>query len=568
MIHLLSWHGTLLRIDRATGLRIHAAPFPVRDIATDLEIDTSPEQLPATVAMQGEPPISVWVSMQGRATMLRHEETFLCAEPDQGVVAFRRRIAGIWERFLPLSPGELASIRNLLGHGWMIAESGEVVAPGEVVFEDGFVLAIGRARVPLLNAVPHLDAAGDDTCVALGADGAVLHLRRGPPVPPRREVALKRRAPHQPEVADADAFRAGPEASLTVTGEVEYGFLPLVAKSADQDWMYGRCMRSEGPQLGPYQASCRLVHERDKFMLLTRWKEGVLFDTEGVTNENGYVFSTHLTHRGLLLREGDTVLIDQAALNAAPRLHGPHVSVVNGNAINYFHWTIDALLPLFILRPFLPADVTLIMPQTLAAMAGTPGQVDHMAALRAWGMDDMKIIVAAPPVCFVEEIYWLEHRFPLDFPASSFHAARAAVLGRLGPPGAKRRIYIPRRGIRKVDNEGPVEHALRQYGFESILMENHTVAEQIGMFRDAEMIVGPHGAGLSNIMFSAPGTRVMEFMPLAEYRSFFADISDKLGHVHAVLPCPTSDGGFQGDMTVDIGAMRNLLGQLEAWRAS
>ena len=92
--------------------------------------------------------------------------------------------------------------------------------------------------------------------------------------------------------------------------------------------------------------------------------------------------------------------------------------------------------------------------------------------------------------------------------------------------------------------------------------------EQIGMFRDAEMIVGPHGAGLSNIMFSAPGTRVMEFMPLAEYRSFFADISDKLGHVHAVLPCPTSDGGFQGDMTVDIGAMRNLLGQLEAWRAS
>jgi hypothetical protein len=60
----------------------------------------------------------------------------------------------------------------------------------------------------------------------------------------------------------------------------------------------------------------------------------------------------------------------------------------------------------------------------------------------------------------------------------------------------------------------------------------------------------------------------MEFMPQQEYRSFFADISDKLGHAHAVLPCPTSDHGFQGEMTVDIGAMRSLLDQLAAWRTA
>jgi hypothetical protein len=573
MIHLLTWHGAVLRIDAASGQRIHAFPWPRRAIAEDLTLDTTLDQLPTSLALPGAPPCIAWVSMQGRALNVRHEDSYLCAEPDQGIVSFRRRSVGDHEKFLPLAPAELAVIRDLMSHGWTIGQTTEVVSPGDVVMQAGFVLCIGQARVPLLGAIPHPAPGGADTLIALADDGAVLHLRRGPLLPPRREVALLRRPPHQPAVPDAPAFQAAPEASLMLAGETDYTYLPMVVKTADQDWMYGRSMRPEWPRVGPYNATCRLVHERDKFVLLSRWKEGMVFDSAGVSNETGYLFTTHVTARGLFLREGDTVLIDEAALDAAPRLRGPHVSIVNGNAINYYHWTIDGLLPLFILRPYLPPDVTLLMPQTLLDCAGTPGQVDHMAALRAWGMDDMKMVVAPPPVCHVEEIYWLDHGSPLDFPAAVFHAARAAVLGRLGPPdfiapGAKRRIYIPRRGIRRVANEAAVEHALRPYGFESILMENYPPAEQISMFRDAEMVVGPHGAGLSNIMFCAPGARVMEFMPQQEYRSFFADISDKLGHAHAVLPCPTSDHGFQGEMTVDIGAMRSLLDQLAAWRTA
>lgn len=79
----------------------------------------------------------------------------------------------------------------------------------------------------------------------------------------------------------------------------------------------------------------------------------------------------------------------------------------------------------------------------------------------------------------------------------------------------KRRLYIPRRnvGMRQVVNEPAVEAALRRLGFEVFDNAEHNVREQVRAFRDSSIVVSPHGAGLSNIVYCDAGTPVVEMVP-------------------------------------------------------
>jgi len=78
--------------------------------------------------------------------------------------------------------------------------------------------------------------------------------------------------------------------------------------------------------------------------------------------------------------------------------------------------------------------------------------------------------------------------------------------------GPSRRIYISRAkaGSRRVLNEAELVRALEVEGFEAFLLEDLTFLDQVRLFRDAEIIVGAHGSGLANLVFCAPGTRVVE----------------------------------------------------------
>jgi len=78
--------------------------------------------------------------------------------------------------------------------------------------------------------------------------------------------------------------------------------------------------------------------------------------------------------------------------------------------------------------------------------------------------------------------------------------------------GEPERIYIDRAGARrrKVADEPAVIAALAARGFVAVRLEALPWAEQINRFRRAKVIVAPHGAGLANLVFCEPGTRVIE----------------------------------------------------------
>ena len=79
------------------------------------------------------------------------------------------------------------------------------------------------------------------------------------------------------------------------------------------------------------------------------------------------------------------------------------------------------------------------------------------------------------------------------------------------------RIYISRKkaDVRHVINEKQVMEFIQKFGFQSVVLESLTVSEQVALLAKAEAVISPHGAGLTNIMFCSPGTKIIEiFSPI------------------------------------------------------
>lgn len=81
------------------------------------------------------------------------------------------------------------------------------------------------------------------------------------------------------------------------------------------------------------------------------------------------------------------------------------------------------------------------------------------------------------------------------------------------PPTQGALIYISRRDSpgRQVENEDEVIACLEAFGFQVVTLSGMSVAEQAALFASARVVVGPHGAGFSNLLFCKPGTIVLEF---------------------------------------------------------
>lgn len=78
--------------------------------------------------------------------------------------------------------------------------------------------------------------------------------------------------------------------------------------------------------------------------------------------------------------------------------------------------------------------------------------------------------------------------------------------------GNGKRILLTRSGskLRNLLNQNDIFEALRKYGFEVFQANWNNHPEQLKVFSEAGMIIAPHGAGLTNIIFSQPGTKIIE----------------------------------------------------------
>lgn len=74
-------------------------------------------------------------------------------------------------------------------------------------------------------------------------------------------------------------------------------------------------------------------------------------------------------------------------------------------------------------------------------------------------------------------------------------------------------IYISRRkSKRSITDERGLEDHLKTLGFQIVFAEDMSVGDQIDLFRRCRVVVGPHGAGLTNIVFAPSGALVVELL--------------------------------------------------------
>ena len=96
------------------------------------------------------------------------------------------------------------------------------------------------------------------------------------------------------------------------------------------------------------------------------------------------------------------------------------------------------------------------------------------------------------------------------------------------------RLYISRAKAkyRKVLNEEEIYPVLEKYGFEVIYFEDYTLSDQISICQQAKVLMGLHGAGLTNMVFLPAQSKLIEIRPAIEYHMYNCFFTLKL---HA--PC-------------------------------
>jgi capsular polysaccharide biosynthesis protein len=128
---------------------------------------------------------------------------------------------------------------------------------------------------------------------------------------------------------------------------------------------------------------------------------------------------------------------------------------------------------------------------------------------------------------------------------------------------APRRLFISRARAnrRRLANEDAVRALVERHGYTAVHLETLPWLVQLQWLARAEAVVALHGAGLGNLAFCSPGTRVIEIGSSAWPNPCFANLAALAGLRHAAVPgTPVGPRtGFAADVSADLAALECCL---------
>lgn len=190
---------------------------------------------------------------------------------------------------------------------------------------------------------------------------------------------------------------------------------------------------------------------------------------------------------------------------------------------NWFHWIIDNLPNFFAAR---------LLPETFRDY---PLLVPEMVFDRPSWMEPLELLIQGRTVLPVPSDRWvhIDSLVRLDSvtrpnPRSlvesreariaivrePFLSYRDFVLTKLGLEGhsvvSGRKLFLARKPseVRRYNQEEIIACS-RKHGFEVVYLDELSFFESVKLFREAEVIIGPHGAAWANLLFANPSAKAM-----------------------------------------------------------
>lgn len=129
-----------------------------------------------------------------------------------------------------------------------------------------------------------------------------------------------------------------------------------------------------------------------------------------------------------------------------------------------------------------------------------------------------------------------------------------------------RKIYITRENSnsRKVLNEHQFVDFFKRYDIEVFNLENLSFIEQVKIFSETTLLIGPHGAGLANMLYLPKESIVLEIKnKYDDYWNMFYGMASDLGHnFFYILAEPTTDDTHDSNLMLDKDEFEHVIDQI------
>lgn len=128
------------------------------------------------------------------------------------------------------------------------------------------------------------------------------------------------------------------------------------------------------------------------------------------------------------------------------------------------------------------------------------------------------------------------------------------------------KVFISReksRG-RRITNEAALWAMLAPRGFEKVFMEDLDFPEQVRLMQQTRVLLAPHGAGLTNMLFSPEAGHIVELADAGFPNPNFYNLASGLGLHYWLLhqQAGQADHPLDRDLTVDVAGVEEVLEQI------
>lgn len=290
----------------------------------------------------------------------------------------------------------------------------------------------------------------------------------------------------------------------------------------------------------------------------------VAFDADGgIILESTTPFYSHENHlegsvsiRGLAIKNFTQTNTYQADVAS---------SLVNAWSRNYWHWIIDCLTRLEGIEYYY--QQTGVKPKLIIDANPTSWQKESLKLLGydaddclEWNRSRMRVkkLIVSSFRRHYDRVYSVES-------PSACRWIRQRILSNMTEDAnvnLPKNIFISRRRAegRRLLNEEQAIAALAKFGFVAYILEEMSFIDQVRLFAQAKIVVAPHGAGLTNIIF-AENLTVIELFG-SSVAPCFANLARGLGFHYGYIKCESPYSALRhhdSDMIVDIPQLENFL---------